>query len=66
LVIDAAGIQVGVHSTKAPTMTAFINFRATADADATSAISTLTTSGATTHHIQIEINGVTAWIAASN
>jgi hypothetical protein len=44
---------------------AFINFEATADADATSAISTLTTSGSTTHHIQIEINGVTAWIAAS-
>ena len=43
----------------------FINYKATADADATSAISTLTTSGATTHHIQIEINGVTAWIAAS-
>jgi hypothetical protein len=43
----------------------FINFKATADADATSAISTLTTSGSTTHHIQVEINGTTAWIAAS-
>jgi len=43
----------------------FINFKATADADATSAISTLTTSATTTHHIQVEINGVTAWIAAS-
>lgn len=43
----------------------FFNFKATADADATSAISTLTTSGSTTHHIQISINGVTAWIAAS-
>lgn len=43
----------------------FINFKATADADATSAISTLTTSGGTTHHIQVEINGTTAWIAAS-
>lgn len=43
----------------------FINFQATADADATSAISTLTTSGATTHHVQIEINGTKAWIAAS-
>ena len=44
---------------------AFINYKATADADATSAISTLTTSGAVTHHIQIEINGVTAWIPVS-
>jgi len=44
---------------------AFIDFNATADADTTSAISTLTTSGSTTHHIQVEINGTTAWIAAS-
>jgi len=44
---------------------AFINFKATADADATSAVSTLTTSGSTTHHIQVEINGTTAWIAVS-
>tara|TARA_R110000868_G_scaffold252375_6_gene509009 strand:+ start:115 stop:1650 length:1536 start_codon:yes stop_codon:yes gene_type:complete len=44
---------------------AFINYKATADADATSAISTLTTSGAVTHHVQIEINGVTAWIPVS-
>ena len=43
----------------------FFDFQATADGDATSAISTLTTSGGTTHHIQIEINGTTAWIAAS-
>jgi hypothetical protein len=43
----------------------FINFKATADADSTSAISTLTTSGSTTHHIQVEINGTKAWIAAS-
>lgn len=42
-----------------------INFRATADSDATSAISTLTNSGATTHHIQVEINGEKAWIACS-
>lgn len=43
----------------------FIDFVASADSDTTSAISTLTTSGATTHHIQIEINGVKAWIPAS-
>lgn len=43
----------------------FVDFIATADADATSAISTFTTSGAVTHHIQIEINGVTAWIPCS-
>ena len=45
--------------------TGFFDLEATADADATSAISTLTTSGATTGHIQILINGVTAWIAIS-
>jgi len=43
----------------------FINFKATADGDATSAISTLTTSGSVTHHIQISINGTTAWIPVS-
>ena len=44
---------------------AFVNFQATIDADATSAISSLTTSGAVTHHIQIELNGTTAWIPCS-
>ena len=44
---------------------AFFNYKATADADTTSAISTLTTSGATTHHIQVDINGTKAWIAVS-
>jgi len=43
----------------------FWDYQATADADAVSAISTLTTSGSTTHHIQVAINGVTAWIAVS-
>lgn len=43
----------------------FINYKATIDADATSAISSLTTSGAVTHHIQIELNGTTAWIPVS-
>ena len=43
----------------------FINFVASADGDATSAISTLTTSGATTHHIQISLNGTPAWVACS-
>ena len=44
---------------------AFTSYNATADADSTSAISTLTTSGATTHHIQVDINGTKAWIAVS-
>lgn len=44
---------------------AFMNLKATIDADATSAISSKTTSGSTTHHIQIELNGTTAWIAVS-
>ena len=41
----------------------FFNFKATADADATSAISTLTTSGAIQGHVQMEINGVKRWFA---
>ena len=44
---------------------AFIDFEGTAAANATDPISTLTTSGATTHHLQIEINGAQAWIAIS-
>jgi hypothetical protein len=44
---------------------AFIDFNATIDADATSAISSLTTSGGVTHHIQISLNGTTAWIPCS-
>ena len=43
----------------------FIDYQGTAAANATDPISTLTTSGATTNHIQIEINGVKAWIAVS-
>ena len=43
----------------------FFDFIATADADTTSAISTLNTSGATTDHIQIDLNGTKAWIAVS-
>lgn len=43
----------------------FIDYQGTAAANATDPISTLTTSGATTHHLQIEINGVQAWVAAS-
>jgi len=54
-------IEIGMGTVDA----GYIDFRGTADADATSAISTLTTSGATTHHVQVEINGVKAWIAVS-
>ena len=50
---------------RSPEDAAFFNYKATADADTTSAISTLTTSGATTHHIQVDINGTKAWIAVS-
>jgi len=45
--------------------TPYFNFKATADGDTTSAISTHTTSGATTHHVQVDINGTKAWIAVS-
>lgn len=44
---------------------AFIDFVGTAGANTTDPISTLTTSGATTGHIQIDINGTKAWIAVS-
>jgi len=56
---EAALLDMGTHDK------GFIDFVATADGDATSALSTFTTSGATTHHIQISINGASAWIAAS-
>jgi len=44
---------------------AFINYVGNAAAGSSTSISTDTTSGATTHHIQIEINGTKAWVAAS-
>lgn len=44
----------------------FFNFVATADADATSAISTLNTTGSVTDHLQISINGTTKWISLSD
>jgi len=43
----------------------FFDYKATTAGDADSSISTLTTSGATTHHIQVDINGAKAWIAVS-
>jgi filamentous hemagglutinin len=59
----SAGTEVHLDQTTADAP--FFNFQATADADTTSAISTNTTSGSTTHHIQVEINGTKAWIAVS-
>lgn len=44
---------------------ALVNFAGSSGADTTSAISTHGTSGATTDHIQIQINGTKAWIAVS-
>ena len=44
----------------------FFNFVATADADATSAISTLNTTGTVTDHIQISINGASKWLSVSD
>jgi len=58
---SAPAIEADLGTLDAP----FLNFVATADADTTSAISTNTTSGATTHHVQVEINGTKAWIAVS-
>ena len=72
LATSAVGLSVkqdssaeAVKLAKGTTDGGFVNFTATADADAVSAISTLTTSGAVTHHIQIEINGTKAWIPVS-
>ena len=43
----------------------FIDFQGSTGANTTSTISTHNTSGATTDHIQIELNGTKAWIAVS-
>ena len=56
---DAISLTVGTNDV------GFFDFVATADADTTSAISTLNTSGATTDHIQISLNGTKAWVAVS-
>ena len=42
---------------------AFFNFIATDDADTTSALSTLTTSGAVVGHAQVDYNGTKRWLA---
>ena len=65
LTVNQDSTAEAIKIERTPTDGGMINFSATADADTTSAISTLTTSGATTHHIQVEINGVKAWIAVS-
>jgi len=65
--IDGTGIvsakRLEVDQTTADS--GLINFKGTIDADATSAISSLTTSGSVTHHIQVEINGTTFWVPGS-
>jgi len=43
----------------------FISFAGTIGSDASKNISTLTTSGSTTHHIKLAIDGTEVWIAAS-
>lgn len=59
---DAVG-QVAIFDQNADS--SYVDFRGTAGASVVNPISTNTTSGATTHHIQIEINGTKAWIAVS-
>lgn len=56
MIIDQNSISAGCS---------FIDFRGSAANNTTYPISLNATSGATTHHIQIEINGTKAWIAAS-
>lgn len=65
LFIDQNGLGPAIEANLGILDTPFINFVATADGDTTSAISTHTTSGATTHHAQVNINGTKAWIAVS-
>ena len=43
----------------------FINFVGASAGDATKSISTLTTSGATTHHFRVELGGVQGWMSFS-
>lgn len=43
----------------------YFRFANAPEANTTAAISNFTTSGATTHHIQVDINGSKAWIAVS-
>lgn len=62
-IIQDAANQVMILDQNAAS--SFIDFQGAAAANTTGPISTLTTSGATTHHLQIEINGVKAWVAAS-
>ena len=62
---NASSTGASLSMLKGTTDAAFLDFIATADGDSTSAISTLTTSGATTHHVQVDINGAKAWIAVS-
>ena len=59
---DAANQATSIQQNAA---SSFIDYVGTAAGNATDPISTFTTSGATTNHIQIEINGVKAWIAVS-
>tara|TARA_R110000744_G_scaffold228_2_gene859 strand:- start:2576 stop:5464 length:2889 start_codon:yes stop_codon:yes gene_type:complete len=42
-----------------------VDFIGIAAANSTNTVSTLTTSGATTHHLQVYVNGVKSWIATS-
>lgn len=62
---NAANIMMLMDHKGTVAGSSYINFQATTAANTTNPISTLTTSGATTHHIQIEINGTKAWIPVS-
>ena len=62
---SASGAMPVVRLDQGDVDDSFIDFIGTSGADTTSSISTHGTSGATTDHIQIEVNGVKAWIAIS-
>ena len=59
---DSAGTVIDITQNAAAS---FFDFKGTAAANTTDPISTLTTSGATTHHLQFEVNGVKFWVAGS-
>lgn len=65
LVQDAAETIMVLDHNSTSAGCSFIDFQATAAANAVNPISTLTTSGATTHHIQGEVNGTKGWFAFS-
>jgi len=65
LVQDAANKIMTLDHNATAAGSSYIDFEGAAAANTTGPISTLTTSGAVTHHLQMEINGTKFWIPGS-